>query len=231
MVMCPIRRVVARASVIVLVGVLAVGCEKGGDSRVTPNSSQPPGTPSATPSPNPNPTTTEAEHQANLACIRAQERSRQPDRTPAVKVYFHCGADGEDVVRELERSLPADQVGNPLRFALVQLMAGPTAQEQADGVSSFWSNHQLLLRSVRIVNETRAVVDFDDAVSEIANIGTSTGGKMFGDELDATVFQFSNVQTIVYMLEDNCEAFTEIFQSSGCPPSKRPVRPAIIPVR
>ena len=226
-----LRRVVARMSAIALVGAITVGCEEGGDGDVMPSSSQPPGTPSATPPPSPIQTATEAEHQANLACIRAQERSRQPDGTPAVKVYFHCGSDGEDVVRELERSLPADQVGSPLRFALVQLMAGPTEQEQADGVSSFWSNHQQLLRSVRIVNETRAVVDFDDAVSEIGNIGTSTGGKMFGDELDATVFQFPKVQTIVYTLDGNCEAFSEIFQSGGCPPSKRPLRPGIIPVR
>ena len=227
-----LRRVVARMSAIALVGVITVGCENGGGGDVIPSPSQRPGTPSATPSSSPDRTVTGADHQANLAaCIRAQERSRQPDGTPAVMVYFHCGPDGEDVVRELERSVPADQVGSPLRFALVQLMAGPTEQERSDGLSSFWSNHQQLLRSVRIVNETRAVVDFDDAVSEIPNIGTSTGGKMFGDELDATVFQFRKVQKIVYTLEGNCEAFTEIFQSSGCPPSKRPLRPAIIPVR
>lgn len=223
-----LRRVVARMSAVALVGVITVGCEKGRDGDVMPSSSPRPGTPS----PSPIRTATEAEHQTNLAaCIRAQERSRQPDGTPAVKVYFHCGPDGEDVVRELERSLPADQIRNPLRFALVQLMAGPTEQEQADGLSSFWSNHQQLLRSVHVVNEARAVVDFDEAVSEIGNISTSTGGKMFGDELDATVFQFPKLQTIVYTLDGNCEAFTEIFESSGCPPSKRPLRPGIIPVR
>jgi hypothetical protein len=225
-----LRRVVASA--IAVAGVIAVGCEKGGDGDVMPSPSQRPGTPPATAPPSPYQTVTAAEHQANLAaCSRAQERSRQPDGTSAVKVYFHCGPDGEDVIRELERSLPTDQVGSPLRFALIELMAGPTEQEQADGLSSFWSNHQQLLRSVRIVNETRAVVDFDDAVSAIGNISTSTGGKMFGDELDATVFQFPKVQTIVYTLEGNCEAFTEIFQSFGCPPSKRPLRPTIIPVR
>ena len=227
-----LRRVVARMAAMALVGVVTVGCEPGGDGDVMPSpSSHRPGTPSATPSSSPYRTVTEAE-QANLAAwIRAPERSRPTDGTPAVKVYFHCGPDGEDVVRELERSLPADEVGSPLRFALVQLMAGPTEQERADGLSSFWSNHQQLLRSVRIVNGTRAVVDFDDAVSEIPNIGTSTGGKMFGNALDATVFQFPKVQTIVYTLAGNCEAFTEIFQSSGCPPSKRPLRPTIIPVR
>ena len=226
-----LRRVGARASAIVLVGVLTVGCENGGDNEVTPSPSQPPGTASATSSTSPSRTSTEAEDQALAACIRAQERSRQPAGTPAVKVYFHCGPDGEDVVRELERSLPADQVGSPLRFALVQLMSGPTEQEKADGLWSFWANHQQLLRSVRIVQETKAVIDFDDAVSKIANISTSTGGKAFGDELDATVFQFPKVQKIVYMLEGNCEAFTEIFQNSGCPPSERPLRPTIIPVR
>lgn len=228
-----LRRVVGRLAAIAVVGVVTVGCETGGDGDVIPTpSSRRPGTQSATPSPSPSRTVTEAEQQADLAaCIRAQERSRQTDGTPAVKVYFHCGPDGEDVLRELERSLPADEVGSPLRFALGQLMAGPTEQERADGLSSFWSNHQQLLRSVRMVNGTRAVVDFDDAVSEIANISTSTGGKIFGDELDATVFQFPKVQTIVYTLAGNCEAFTEIFQSSGCPPSKRPLRATIIPVR
>jgi hypothetical protein len=226
-----LTRVVAQRAAIALVGVVTtVGCETGGDGDVMPSpSSQRPGTPSTTPPPS---LPVEEAEQANLAaCVRAQERSRQTDGTPAVKVYFHCGPDGEDVVRELERPLPADKVRSPLRFALGQLMAGPTEQERADGLSSFWSNHQQLLRSVRIVNETRAVVDFDDAVSDIANIGTSTGGKMFGDALDATVFQFPKVQTIVYTLEGNCEAFTEIFQSSGCPPSKRPLRPTIISVR
>ncbi len=88
----------------------------------------------------------------------------------------------------------------------------------------------LVPKTALLIVRRGAVVDFDDAVSEIANIGTSTGGKMFGDELDATVFQFPKVQTIVYTLAGNCEAFTEIFQSSGCPPSKRPLRPTIIPV-
>ena len=225
------RRMIALVALAALVGVVTAGCERGDGDAVLPRPSETTGTPAASPAPSPYRTVTEAEHQASLAaCTRAQERSRQRDGTPVVKVYFRCGPDGEDATRELVRSLPEDQVRSPLRFALLQLMAGPTEQEQSDGLWSFWSNHQQLLRSVHIVNETRAVIDFDDAVSDIGNISTSTGGKVFGDDLDATVFQFPEIQTIVYTLEGSCASFTEIFESSGCHPSKRPLRPTIIPV-
>jgi hypothetical protein len=83
-----LTRVVAQRAAIALVGVVTtVGCETGGDGDVMPSpSSQRPGTPSTTPPPG---LPVEEAEQANLAaCVRAQERSRQTDGTPAVKVYF-----------------------------------------------------------------------------------------------------------------------------------------------
>ena len=87
-----LRRVVPREFAIALVGLLTAGCEEGGDGDVMPSPSQPPGTPSTAPSSTPLPTASEAQQQANLAaCVRAQERSRQPDGAPAVKVYSIAG--------------------------------------------------------------------------------------------------------------------------------------------
>jgi hypothetical protein len=65
------------------------------------------------------------------------------------------------------------------------------------------------------------VVDFHDLRTVIPNASTSAGSGMLLAQLDATVFQFDSVSSVVYRIEGDCEAFNEWLQFGGCEPRVR----------
>jgi spore germination protein GerM len=136
----------------------------------------------------------------------------EPDATThQVEVFFTNLERGEigqvfPVMREI-----TDE--DHVRGALTQLLAGPTAQERAQGYSSWFSAATAdLLLAVR-VSDGEAVVDLDPRLPRvIPNASTSAGSTALLAELDATLLQFPEVTATRYRLDGDEAAFAEWLQ-------------------
>jgi hypothetical protein len=130
----------------------------------------------------------------------------QPDRV-AVLVHFSAGEE----VAAVERRVTGPAV---LHAALEAQLRGPTAEERAQGLHSFFSEATAgRLRSVAL-EAGRARVDFENLAGIIPNASTSAGSRQLLAELNATVFQFPGVEEVEYRFDGSCEAFWNFLQGS-----------------
>lgn len=149
---------------------------------------------------------------------------RSPRQRPApgqmeVKAYLSCDAE-DGALRPVYRLVP--ESAGVLRASLEALLAGPSAEERAASLGSWFSAETAgMLRSVT-VDDGHAVVDFDDLRPVIPNASSSAGSERLLAQLDATVFQFRSVESVEYRIQGSCEAFNEWLQYGGCTPRTRP---------
>ena len=64
------------------------------------------------------------------------------------------------------------------------------------------------------LHDGQAVVDFGDLRTVIPNASSSTGSQILLSELDATVFQFDTVDSVIYRIDGNADDFYEWLQLS-----------------
>jgi len=94
-----------------------------------------------------------------------------------------------------------------LRAALEALLAGPTAEERAQGLgSAFGDGSEGLLAEVTITDGL-AVVDFDDRLRETTGGLASASSAALLEQLNRTVLQFDTVERVEYRLGGSCDAF------------------------
>jgi hypothetical protein len=138
----------------------------------------------------------------------------EPGATAAtVEVWFERGGSPTSVPRRVG--------GVPLDGALRALVQGPTAEERAAGVSSWFSDSTAeVVRRVRY-DSAHVTVDFRDLSDRIPGASSSAGSEALLSSLDSTVFQFPWVETVEYQLEGSCEAFWEWIQRE-CEVVRRP---------
>lgn len=133
-----------------------------------------------------------------------------------VQVFFTRDEEPVPVTREVPRT---DAV---LRAALEVLLYGPTEEERAQGIWSFFSKETAgMLRGVSVDEAGHAIVDFEDLRPLIPNASSSAGSRILLGELNSTIFQLPTVRTIEYRIEGSCEAFGEWLQY-GCVTFERP---------
>lgn len=121
-------------------------------------------------------------------------------------VFFHRGEELVEVVRTGPRTTGV------LRQALEALVAGPRP-EDGDGLSSLFSADTADVLAGVSIADGLGVVDLSERVD---NASTSAGGVAFLAELDATVFQFPNIERVEYRLAGSCDAFWEWLQYGDC---------------
>lgn len=139
-----------------------------------------------------------------------------------VLVYFTCEqppADSRPVARHYSGN---DAVESRLRFALEQLLIGPTAVEKTSGFSSpFGGASADLLFDVDVTDEGLAVIDFSEKLLTVnPNLNTSTVRFMVFRSLESTAFQFDEVAAIELRIEGSCERFARYFETT-CEPWTR----------
>ena len=59
-------------------------------------------------------------------------------------------------------------------------------------------------------------IDLDDIQAEISNASTSCGSSAFTSSLNATAFQFPNVEKARYLFAGSCEDFGNFIQTGIC---------------
>ena len=132
-------------------------------------------------------------------------------RMVTVEVFFNDLDRGDvDEVFGVQRQVVFPRV---LRGAMTELLQGPTADEQAAGYWSWFSQDTAgLLRSVEITDRV-AQISFDASLPEvIPNASTSAGSAALLAALDATATQFPTVDSAVYSLEGDTTAFYQWLQ-------------------
>lgn len=132
---------------------------------------------------------------------------------PEVKVWFTRVDQPVAVTREVEAAQP--------REALAALLRGPSPDERARGLGSWFSDSTAgALREVEL-RDGLLVVNFRDLDRIIPNASSSFGSTLLLMALDSTVFQFPEVDSVEYRLNGSCHAFGEWLQR-GCEGVRRP---------
>lgn len=147
-----------------------------------------------------------------LPCADWTAPAEDPD---AVLVYFTCEpapAEPRPVARETGGIGSAD---GRLRFAIEQLLAGPSAPETRSGFSSvFPSDSEHLLLDVEVLPDGTAIIDLDDDLLRIGPLNASAMRFLVFGSLGATAFQFDQVWMIEFRIQGSCETFASYFESS-----------------
>jgi hypothetical protein len=110
------------------------------------------------------------------------------------------------VEREISKTLAVGQM------SLEELFKGPTAEEQKNGYTSFFSDATKdILKSIKIDNKI-AYVDLKDIRQLIPNASSSCGSAQFLSEMTNTLKQFSSIERVVFAIEGNPITFYEWLQ-------------------
>lgn len=123
-----------------------------------------------------------------------------------VQVLF-AAEDQSDCSNVTASDRSVDEAAEPIGTAFELLVAGPTAEEGAEGAGSFFSNETAgMLRSTEL-SDGLLTVDFGDLRPVIPNASTSCGSFSLIAQLNGTAFQFPEVERVTYQIEGNCDAF------------------------
>jgi hypothetical protein len=128
------------------------------------------------------------------------------------------------VPRRVVLSLPGDAPADEAllaEVALQALLAGPTEEERAEGITSFFSEETAgLLAAVEMTGDS-VMVDFHDLAPVIPNASSSAGSFFFLSELAGTLFALPGIRVVEYRMEGSCEAFWNFLQRD-CQAVERP---------
>lgn len=131
----------------------------------------------------------------------------EPPAGPTVKVFFSTG-DGSDCGEVTGFFRDSTGVVAPIRYALDELVAGPTPAEEAQGASSWFSSATAgSIRSINLRSDGLLIVDFRDIRSTIPGASTSCGSEALLANLTATVFRFPAVERVRFEILGHCDLF------------------------
>lgn len=129
-----------------------------------------------------------------------------PSDTDTVTVYFAVG-DGTDcsLVQGFDREVPA--TSDLILAAFQELVGGPTADETSQGAGSFFP--AATAETVRSIDLTAGLltIEFVDFRTELSNASTSCGSASFLASLNATAFEFDEVERVRYTIFGSCNVF------------------------
>ncbi len=153
------------------------------------------------------------------------EKLDDPMLVLEVDVVHHRGEEPVALPRTIRIPLDSASSRAPLERSveavLRALLEGPTEEETASGVSSFFSSATRDLLSSIEVEEGLLIVDFHDFRSLMPNAGSSAGSSAFLSQLNGTLFGISGVRGIEYRIEGSCEQFWNFLQRE-CTVQARP---------
>lgn len=141
-----------------------------------------------------------------------------------INVYFPCQ---HDTYREALYPLPrtiseSATIQEKLQLAVEALLAGPTAEEQAAGFTSWFSSTTAnALNEITLDEDGTVQVDLANLTTIIPNASTTAVSGEIVKSFEATLFQFESVERIIYVFDGDCAATEEFFQSVGCQQSTR----------
>ncbi|TVP54714.1 MAG: hypothetical protein EA351_12670 [Gemmatimonadales bacterium] len=146
--------------------------------------------------------------------LPGSEPAASPELDIGLSLTFTRDEEPVTVVRRIRLPLgdEAPSRADLVQLTLEELLRGPTEEEAADGITSFFSEETTdLLRSVDFVGDT-AVVDFREIGTRLPNASTSAGSANLLIQLNGTVFSVPDVAAIRYEWDGSCDRFWEFLQ-------------------
>ena len=132
----------------------------------------------------------------------------------AVLVFFTCDASPTRAVVPVQRETSAAGVEDRLATAIEALLAGPTPDEEAAGLRSWFSAQTAdRLERVSVDEAGHAIVQFADFSDAIPNASTAGGRQQLLAELRSTILQFQEVEAAELWFDGSCQAFWQWLQS------------------
>ncbi len=129
-----------------------------------------------------------------------------------VDLFFSTG-DGSDCseVAAFQRAVSGSD--DPVAAAFGELVGGPTTAEVAEGAGSFFSEETAGSVVSVSLEEDFLAVDFMDFREQLSNASTSCGSASLLASLNATAFQFDDVERVRYSIFGSCDVFYNWLQS------------------
>jgi spore germination protein GerM len=132
-----------------------------------------------------------------------------PEGSATFDVYLLPAEIGDDCSEVIASRREAQvDVGD----AIAQLLSGPTADERAQGLDSWFSEKTKGMLNRVVIEDGVAEVDFADFSATIPNASTSCGSASLLAQLDNTILQFPQVDEVVYSFDGDRAAFYEWLQ-------------------
>ena len=208
----PWRWFLLPALTLALSAAVITGCGQDDDASTTTTSTAPTSEPTST---EPTSTTQLTSTTASATSTTAPTAPTAPtaDET-TVEVYFSVG-DGSDCgeVGAFNRTVSGGADGVTVEAALTELVAGPTADEEGAGASSFFSPATADALRLVTLHDGLLLVDLQPLQTLIPNASTSCGSAALRAQLDTTVFQFPEVERVRYQIEGSCDTFHHWLQT------------------
>lgn len=96
---------------------------------------------------------------------------------------------------------------DPILGAFTHLASGPTQAEMDEGLGSWFSEATEDAVISATLTDGLLVVDFNDIRPHMGGASTSCGSASLIAQLNATAFQFPEVQRVSYTIDGNCDTF------------------------
>jgi putative hemolysin len=143
----------------------------------------------------------------------APEPTTNPEGPVDYDVYLLVdGGECDEIVARPRTSTVEGVLGD----AMTQLLAGPTDDEIAEGLGSWFSADTAgMLRAIEIDDGVARISFAADLRTTIPNASSSCGSAGLLAQLDATATQFSTVDRAIYSLDGDVDAFYEWLQLSA----------------
>jgi hypothetical protein len=132
-----------------------------------------------------------------------------------LRIFMRCGdpsrpTNATYVFRSVEESTAL------LTNTMEQLVAGPTAEERADGFTSFWSSSTAnAVNSVQLAGGA-ALVNFGSPVASLSGIDQEPARSFFLADIYTSLFQYERVTSVELRLGSDCAAFFALVGQTGC---------------
>lgn len=139
-------------------------------------------------------------------CLTGVAEPEIAEGSTAVQVFFECAGDGfyPDISTPVTRAVPDSP--DVIEATMRALLAGLSEDERATGLASFFSADSADALNSVTLDGNRLIVDFNDEIL-INNASTSTGSMYLMAELHANLFQFEQIDSIEFRLNESCDAF------------------------
>ena len=156
---------------------------------------------------------------STLECEGAEGRrnAAAPGGDSQVVVYFSCSARAHDEVPPLY-AFTRDVMGGigleeRIEATVLAYLEGPRSTETKGGYTSALTAPGHVLHTIEI-HRGSATLNFATTLLDyLGNVGTSTASQTFLRELQATVFQFEQLESLSLKLNGDCDAFWHLLEA------------------
>lgn len=145
----------------------------------------------------------------------SEDKPASNDGVMVLQIYFTCG-NGEVPTADMfvYRTLPRSQ--QVLTATLNELVKGPSSSDRSLGFRSIFTKEDADIVDSLTVRSGEALIDFS-SLPPVTGLGAADDADFFVANLNANVFQFTNVKSVEYRLGGSCAAFWEhLGHTGGC---------------